>query len=287
MSEVKKHQGLSYSSFTEYQGCNRKWFLRKVLKLPIDSDASEDTLAFNIGKAFHKCLEDTKHNLKGFKFDDAMAACVTFGIEDEDTAAMVYAMLSKYKTLHEKSGLKVAACETTIESPVFFGVIDSVMYEEEAGWWICDLKTAGSWTASNVNTAASHTQLNIYAKYSDLIAKAVGMEHVPFLGCRLRTTVKSRLQRKGGEGLAEYIQRMAAGIKSIDIAIPVGVMPVDKINKIHEMTAKKILSAKPKDEDKFPPNFNNCMSYFKPCEHFSKCHGRNFTDIPAITVEEV
>lgn len=282
----KQHSGLSYSSFTEYQGCNRKWFLRRVLKLPIDTDASEDTEAFNVGKAFHKCLEDTKHNLTGFTLQACADVCVEFGLEDPDTAAMIYAMLSKYKKVHEKSGLKVVSCETTIESPVFYGVIDAVLYEEGVGFWICDIKTAGSWTKSNINAAASHTQLNIYAKYADLVAYAVGMKDAPFLGCRLRTTVKSRIGRKANEEISSYIKRMAEGIASYDISIPVGVMPVDKINKVHAAAAARVLSAKAEDEDNYPPNFNNCMSYFKPCEHYSKCHGRNFSEIPAITVSE-
>ena len=83
MSDEKKTiTGLSPSSFSEYSACNRKWFLRKVARVPIDPDASEDYSAFNIGKAFHKALEDTGHNLAGFTHVQCVAVCAEFGVAE-------------------------------------------------------------------------------------------------------------------------------------------------------------------------------------------------------------
>jgi hypothetical protein len=286
VTQIQKARGLSYSSFTEYSACPRKWFYRKVLKYPIDSDASEDTEAFSIGKAFHKALENTKHNLNGFTFSDCISVCAEFDVVEEDTVAMVFSMLTRYKRVHEKTNLKVAACEVTIDLPLFFGVVDAILYDDEAGWWICDLKSAGSLPESTIRSANSHAQLCIYSQYHKEIAAAVGISNIPFLGCRLRITTKSRITRKSGEEIGEYIKRMSAGTRSIDIVVPKEVMNIANISFIHEQTANKILTAKPEDIDSYPCNFGNCFSYFRPCTHYSRCHGKNYTEQPTLEVIE-
>jgi hypothetical protein len=251
---------------------------------PIDTDASEDTEAFTIGKAFHKCLEDFKHNLKGFTFQNCSDICATFDIEDVDTICLIFAMLGKYKQVHELTNLSVVACELEISTPLFFGVVDVVMYEPNVGFWIVDIKTAGSWTENTAITASSHTQLNIYSRYAEEIAHAVNLPNTPFAGCRLRVTTKSRLGRKTDESNAKYIERLIAGTKSLDIIVPKETMIIETVAKAHEETSKSIMSAKPEDIAKFPCNFGNCFSYFKPCNHYSRCHGKNYTDSPKLTV---
>jgi hypothetical protein len=287
MTEVKEARGLSYSSYSEYTACPRKYFYRKVAKFPIDSDASEDTEAFMIGKTFHKCLEDTKHDLTGYTFQQCVSVGAEFGVEDEDTLLMIFAMLSKYKLVHEKTKLKLVACEATVGTPTFYGVIDAVMYDEnKEGFWIVDLKTAGSWSENTLITASSHTQLNIYSRYADEVAAAVGLKDRVFLGCRLRVTTKSRLVKKKTESSSEYLARMSAGIRSLDIVIPRETMPVDRISKMHEEAADTILKATVADESKFSCNFGNCFMYYKPCNYYSRCHGVNYTESPTLEMIE-
>lgn len=286
MTEQKVMRGLSYSSFSEYSACPRKWFYRKVMGYPIDTDSSEDTEAFTIGKAFHKCLEDFKHNLKGFTLQNCTDVCASFGIEDTDTVCLIFAMLGKYKKVHELTNLSVVACELEVSTPLFFGVVDVVMYEPDVGFWIVDIKTAGSWMENTITTAAAHTQLSIYSKYSKEIAFAVGMPDVPFAGCRLRVTTKARLKRKADESDSSYIVRLTGSTRSGDIIIPASIIMTDVVSSAHEAAAKKIMGAKPEDIEKFPQNFSNCFSYFKPCSHHSKCFKCNYTEMPKVTVLE-
>jgi hypothetical protein len=208
----------------------------------------------------------------------------SFGVEDIEDVAMVYAMLSKYKKVHEKLNLTVAVCEVAISTPDFYGIVDAVMYDD-TGFWIVDMKTAGTLPNYIVNTAPSHPQLNLYAAHADLIRKAAMLpETKPFLGCRLRTTTKSKLGKKPDEAISAYIGRMASGIKSQDIAIP-------HDPKMSQMFLQQLVYARSKtskannyDIGSFSPNFGNCMAYFRPCEHYSKCHGRNYTEVPTMEV---
>ena len=282
-----KAKGLSPSSFQEFSSCQRKWFLRKVAKVPIDTDASEDYAAFNIGKAFHKCLEDTKHDLTGLTYSQVKLTSLDFGIECDDDVAMIYAMLSKYKQLHAKVPLEVVGCEVIIDVPEFYGITDVVMYEDGVGLWIVDIKTAATFQSSLLNTLTSHPQLALYARYFDVVAHAVGMKAIPFAGVRLRTTTKSKLTRKEGESTTDFIARMAKGIKSSDIAVPAELLNIAAISEQHQLVYSKISDAKVEDEKKFAPNYGNCMSYFRPCNYYSRCHGKNYTNAPKLEMVEV
>lgn len=287
MSDEIKPKRLSYSSFMDYSSCSRRWFLRKVKNAPIDSDADVSTEAFDIGKSFHRCLELTNHNLAGFTLQKCAEVCAEFEVTELDDVSMIFAMLIKYKELHEKGGLKVVACELDVSSGLFTGVVDVVMQDSEGKVWITDLKTSGAWYKSMLNTVTSHPQINIYARYIDEILYAVGLKTARFGGCRIRTVIKSRLKKNMKETQGEYIQRMASGIKAFDIAVPASSLNVDRINRAHLETAKKIMSATVEDEAYFSPNFGACMDYNKPCNFYSQCHGRNFTESPKIEVTEV
>lgn len=279
MTEEKRQiTGLSPSSFGEFTACNRKWFLRKVAKVAIDPDASEDYAAFNFGKAFHKALEDTKHNLSDYTHAQAIAVCAEFGVVEPEDVAMIFAMLGKYKQLHAIDNLKVVACETIIDTPEFYGIVDAVMEDKDGVLWIVDIKTAATWQVSNLSTASSHPQLNLYAKYYDVLAYGIGRKDAPFGGIRLRTTTKSKLVKKASEKMPDYILRMMLGIKSNDLAIRKGDLNVERISAMHLAAHAKTSTAKPCDADKFTPNYGNCMSYFRPCNYFSQCHGRTFSD---------
>ena len=272
--------GLSPSSFGEFTACNRKWFLRKVAKVAIDPDASEDYAAFNFGKAFHKALEDTKHNLESYTHAQTIAVCAEFGVVEPEEVAMIFAMLGKYKQLHAIDNLKVVACETIINTPEFYGIVDAVMEDKDGVLWIVDIKTAATWQTSNIATASSHPQLNLYAKYFDVLAYGIGRKDAPFGGIRLRTTTKSKLIKKASESMPEYILRMMNGIKSNDLAIRKEDLNVDRISSQHLAAFARTSQAQACDSDKFAPNYGNCMSYFRPCNYYSQCHGRTFSDTP-------
>lgn len=285
--EKKTITGLSPSSFSEFSACQRKWFLRKVARVPIDSDATEDYSAFNVGKAFHKALEDTNHNLQGFTHAQCIAVCAQFDVTDGDDVAMIYAMLGRYKELHALEDMKVIACEVVIDVPEFYGITDVVMQDIDGALWIVDIKTAATFQQSMLATVSSHPQLNLYAKYFDQIAYAVGLKDAPFGGIRLRTTTKSKLIRKATETVPEYIARMSKGIKSNEIVVPKGALNVEAISTQHLAAFSKTSTAKAEDIEKFPCNLGNCMSYFRPCNYYSRCNKHNFSEPPATLFLEV
>jgi len=288
MSEEKKViTGLSPSSFAEFTACNRKWFFRKVAKTPIDSDASEDYSAFNLGKAFHKALEDTKHNLEGYTHAQAVDVCAQFDVADEEDVLMIYAMLGRYKLLHAVENLEVIACEVVINTPEFYGITDAVMRDKEGLLWIVDIKTAATFQSSLLSTAPSHPQLNLYAKYFDQIAYSVGLKDAPFGGIRLRTTTKSRLTKKPTESATDFIARLSKSIKSSDIVVPRSELNVESISEQHMAVYERTSKAQAGDLEKFAPNYGNCMSYFRPCNYFSQCNKRVFTAPSAVMFVEV
>lgn len=283
----EKRRGLSYSSFAEFSACSRKWFIRKVLKSPIDPDAPESTEAFDIGKSFHKCLENTKHDLKGYTLGQCQEVCKEFNITDTDDVCLVYAMLGKYKELHARTNLKVLGCEVVVDTPTFYGVVDAVMYEDSVGVWIVDLKTSKSLQGFTLNTVSNHAQLNLYAKHYPEIAKAVGCEDLPFAGYRLRTTTKSTAKNTE-EHLLGYVKKLMRAIKSYDTIVPVELLKnTEEIYKHHQRVNELTVSASAEDIDKFPPNFGNCNAYFKVCEYYSKCHGHTYSDSPKVKTLEV
>jgi hypothetical protein len=285
--EVVKPRGLSPSSFSEYSACQRKWFLRKVLKAPIDSDATEDYSAFMVGKAFHKALEDTKHSLTGYTHAQCVAVCAEFDVTDDSDVLMIYAMLGKYKELHAQEDMRVIACEVVIDVPEFYGITDVVMQDTDGCLWIVDIKTAATFQQSMLATVSSHPQLNLYAKYFDQVAYAVGLKDAPFGGIRLRTTTKSKLIRKATESATEYIVRMSKGIKSNEIVVPKGSLNVAAISSQHLAAFAKTSTAKAEDIEKFPCNLGNCMAYFRPCNYYSRCNAHNYTAPPAVKFLEV
>ena len=277
--------GLSPSSFSLFQGCQRKYFYRKIAKLPVDSDAVEDYSAFQIGKAFHQCLEDVKHELKDYPLAEVAKVCESYGVTEADSILMIFAMLGEYRKTHEKSGLRAIACEQVIDTPAFYGIVDVVLEETDGSWWIGDMKTAATFYGLQEKTLQNHPQLNLYARHYADIASKLKIDPDGYRGCRYRVTTKSKLIQKKTEGAKEYIDRMAAGIKSLDFIIPKDFMRPEEFFKSHQAALRHIEENSIKlDPDKFPQNFGNCTAYFRPCEYSSRCYGCNFTEGPKLEV---
>jgi len=273
------HRGLSPSSLSLYQGCARKYFLKKIAKVDIDPDAEESTEPFDVGKAFHQCLEDTKHELAGFSYADCKKVVVDKYKLDESThLPMIFAMLGKYKSVHEKSGLKAIACEICIDTPEFYGFVDVVLQDQDGGWWLGDNKTASSYSPSIIPGLPRHQQLNLYAAHAPYIAAKLCLDLAAYKGCRYLITTKSKIARKKGEETKSYIARLSESVKSLDIVLPAAAMAPEVAYSVHAEVVAKIKKSKGKEAD-YAPNFGNCFSYFRNCEMFSRCHGRTATEI--------
>lgn len=280
----KDHGGLSPSSLTLFLTCQRKYFHRKIAKTPIDTDVEDDVEALQVGKAFHKCLEDTKHDLEGVTGKWVRDTVLGFGgLTEEFHYPLIFAMLSKYKEMHRKAGLKVIACETTVETAAFFGIVDVVLLDAGGSWWLGDMKTAGSYTPSLIPSLPRHPQLNLYAAHYHEIAKAMGLSPDNYRGCRYRMTTKSKLNRKDGETTEAFIARLAKAVKSIDFILPKEVMNPVEIVAVHKQAKEYIEATKGfLDPTYYSPNYGNCLQYYRSCEYWSRCHGARNTDMMSL-----
>lgn len=276
--EARPHRGLSPSSLSLFQGCPRRYFHKKVAVTKPDDDFDDDVESLNIGKAFHKCLEDTKHVLDGYTFAQVVEVAKAHGLTEFTHAPLLMAMLGKYKRMHERSGLRAVAFEVLIETEAFYGIVDVVLVDASGNWWIGDMKTSASYRPDLVPTLPMHPQLNLYAAHVKELAEKLELNPVRYVGCRYRLTTKSKLKRADEEGTNEYIKRLAKAVKSIDFILPKEVMRPKVIQAIHLAAGKTIEKAKT-DEKKFERNYANCFSYFRPCEFFSKCHGKQFSHL--------
>lgn len=278
MSDIER-TGLSPSSFADYQACGRKYYYRKVAKLPVDSDYDDDQTVFNVGKAFHKACEDVNHYIANLSDTHLIGIIELYELDVAEYFPMLRAMLNAYGVVHDKSQLTVVACEQEIETPYFYGIVDVVLQDEKGAWWIGDLKTAASFTPSQTATLLSHPQLNLYAAHSPILASKLGLDISNFKGCRYRVTTKSKLKRKTGEMDEKYIGRLSESIRSIDFELPIERMIHRNVYQAHKQAYLEISKGQ---QGSYPQNFGNCFAYYRPCQFYSQCHGKMYSEIAEV-----
>ena len=263
---------LSYSSATLLSNCQQRYTHYKVDKTPKDEDFKEDYEAFNIGKAFHRVLELTKHTATNLGVE-IVDACEIFNVVQHK--AMIHAMLLKYLWAHNNSQLKVRNVELQLSNKMFLGFVDLILEDDDGGWWISDLKTAGRDDPYLIPKLINDTQLNLYSHYAEKLG--LGLAPHKFMGCRYRVTTKSTLKRGKGETYSDYVTRMMERITSRDIAIPKTVLKpkdtADRHAKLHALSLKLR-----KGTLKPTRNYSYCFNYFRPCPYYSHCYGYTVTD---------
>lgn len=279
--------GLSPSSLMLYQSCQRRYY-HKISQTPADSDFSDEVESLNVGKAFHKILEDSRHELAGVSYHAVEETVKSFGLQ-ADVVPMVFAMAASYKTMHAKSELKAIACELVVDTPTFYGIIDAVMLDPRGGgFWISDNKTAASYSSMLVPTLPRHLQLNLYAAQVHEVAKTLDLDPKDYRGCRYRLTTKSKLIRKKGEGLPEFLGRLGKAIRSFDFILPKETMDPANATRIHRQT---FMAINRRIDDHAPieawhQNFANCCQYYRPCPNWSQCHQRLFSEMGSVETVE-
>lgn len=286
MTEEKpKHRGLSYSSLTTFLGCNRRYFHKKIAKAPIDSDVEEDLLSFEIGKWFHRVLEVTEHELDGVTQAGVRSIGEEFRLDVDEYLLMIVAMLKSYKSMHKKAGLKATHFETVIETEDFYGIVDVILQDGEGNWWIGDMKTAATHNKMMIPSLTRNAQLSLYALHHKELAKSLGLDPEKFKGCRYRVTTKSKSVKRSNETDAKFVERLLDTVKSYDYIIPKEMLDTDIIRGIHEsavahmeLNSEETFANLPTAvKDSYPQNFNNCLNFFRPCEFWSRCYGKNYT----------
>jgi len=248
--------------------CQQKYFYNKIAKVAKDSDYEEGD-AMNFGKAFHKVLELTLHTSYSDKL--ILEAMAEFEV-DRFSRPLLTAMLDNYVKLHKASGLKVVRCEFQILTPEYNGFIDFIA-QASNGWYIGDNKTAATYKEDIVKRLHLDEQVNLYSHFAPEIARALEMKG-PYLGFRYRQSIKSKAGTPAG---------LAKGTPTYDIEIPASMLKPEEAWSAHlerhGIAVELHNGVAPKR------NLNACMDYFRPCEHWSKCYGRLYSEsAPEITI---
>tara|TARA_R110000751_G_scaffold82106_2_gene165323 strand:+ start:181 stop:999 length:819 start_codon:yes stop_codon:yes gene_type:complete len=269
---------LSYSSSNLVLNCQQKYVHYKVDKVDKDSDFV-DSNALKIGSAFHKCLEDTKHVLKGFTPANLKLVVEDHELDFEEHGPLLFAMLAKYKDLHEASGLVCDRVETKLDDKNLLGYVDVHMIDEKSGeLWITDVKTAANISGSLKKRLSQDRQLNLYVSRS--------LDCGPIAGSKMRVVSKPKLKRKADEKFGAYFKRLYKSCKAHEYTVRREDMEPEKAYEDHVDLAK---IARSLHKGKKPTrNYSFCESFFRPCEYWSKCHGgREFSDETKIELLEV
>jgi hypothetical protein len=262
---------LSYSSGKTVMSCQQKYFYNKVAKLEKDSDYDEGD-NMNLGKAFHKVLENTLHTSWSDKL--LIAAMEEFGV-DRFSRPLISAMLENYVKLHKASGLKIVRCEYQIVTPEYNGFIDFIA-QASNGWYLGDNKTAAAYKEDIVKRLHLDEQVNLYSYFAPHLQEALQLKG-PFLGFRYRQTIKSKAGTPTG---------LAKGTPTYDIEIPAHVLNPQAAWSAHLERHQIALALHNGEAPK--RNLNACMDYFRPCEHWSKCYGKNYSETnPEITIHTI
>lgn len=268
---------LSHSSANTLRGCSRKYFHYKVAKTDVDPDYNPNLQSFAVGKAFHQVLEDNMHKKPEKIVNVIEAACEVNGC-DEENIPMLHAMLLRYYEDHKTSGLEVVKCEYKIDDETVIGYVDVVMKGREGSWRIVDLKTYKSLYYVKPANLTRDYQLNLYASFKDTIAKDLGLDPLKFQGCTLRVVTKPSLKQRKDESYVEYVTRMKASAKFLDIHIPSNLMSPLEVREAHEELYRETIEMR-KWGKKGVCNFNNCFAYNTPCQFYSQCHDGTFSEL--------
>lgn len=274
---------MSYSSACTLRKCERKYWLAKVAKVPIDSDASVDTEAFAYGKAYHEILELTKHrrpkDLKPFAVD----AGKKHGL-DREGIFKIYAMSEKYYSCREQTELKEHSSEVSVQTDEFIMFIDSILVDESNGeWWILDNKTSTRIGVLLKARVHRDYQLNFYASFADDLAIALKLDRSRFAGVRYGICARPNSKPKKTETLKEYSSRVK--VQYEEFVVPARDLVPDVAREfVKDARSKQLALFEVTRIEDTRPNFLACEDYFKPCEFWSRCYGHTVTSPAKIPV---
>lgn len=254
---------LSYSSMSTLLSCEKKYHAYKVAEVPKDPDYVESD-ALGLGKSFHQVLEKTLHQ----DYNDSLIleAMAEHGVDGSDKELLTM-MLKKYVEFRKASGIKVVKCELALGTSNFNGYIDAIAIQGNR-WFILDLKTAARHDESILSRLALDPQLNLYAYFASEIDIAVPqVKDLEFAGCLYTQVIKSKATTPSG---------LEKGVKVYETFVPIEAMDPQEMwsifSDVHDRAVELHQGAVPKK------NFASCFNYFSPCQYWSQCYGKTFTD---------
>jgi hypothetical protein len=273
---AKPQYQLSYSSASLLMSCEQQYWHKKVAKTPIDADADESTENFDIGKAFHQYLENTKHTKS--KSHTAMVATVCKQYNVFKHRCMIQAMIEAYLDLHIESKLRVIFCELQLSDENTLGFIDVGLVDDRIKeFWVGDMKTAGKIDWSLNAKLPFDYQLNLYSHYAEAILGFFPeLKGYKFAGCRYRVTTKPDIMRKDNETDESFIRRTKSFCKSVDYVVPVQVLNPDEIYRIHKENRDRMVQLHNGEVPR--KNLGACFNWYRACQWWSQCRGRTYTE---------
>lgn len=270
LQEIDKK--ISYSAMSMLRKCRRKAYLKYKLHVPKDPDYTDDAVALRFGSAFHKVCELTKHEKSLFTMDIFNTACKEQNLELEDVFK-VYACLMSYYKLHTVSRLRCIGLEMEVSNDDIVGYIDAILLDSNGFWWICDLKTSGMLVQSLFARLHRDPQLNLYANFAGQVALKYGLATEKFAGVRYRVVTKPKHVPKTGESFDAYSLRAAP--EMYDVEVNAG--ELDYTEAFEDLMQAKVEMDSLSSETAIC-NRQSCIDYNRPCEYWSRCHGKTFTE---------
>ena len=284
-TEMFEDTRLSYSSANLLRNCEQKYHNYKVAKIEKDSDTDRDDSHFHIGTAFHYVLEMSMHKKPENIVQDLEKCVQDIGLK-EDHIGLVHALVLQYLRLRKEDDFEAVVCEHKINDENVIGYIDLVEARPNGDWCISDLKTAASFYDSKIAELARDRQLNLYGSYYKEIAKEYNLDPEKFLGCRYLVSTKSKAVQQKRETYEQYVMRLVEKklVRSYAVFIPKELMTLDVVKSEHLNLHKRSMELRQGEAPK--KNFTYCMTYFRACDYWSKCHGSEFIAIdPKIIVQ--
>lgn len=259
---------LSYSSLSQLQGCQRKYYYRKVKKYQPDFEPETDALT--IGKIYHSLLETSGHTKPTREHAETVLNMPEYGeaiAKNHELFAQALACAYGYAPLREKYPVRLIAVEKEIQTDNFLGYIDAIV-EDDNGWYILDLKTAATINERKAAQLHRDLQLNLYVAQMHQIE----LDPEKFRGCLYNVVQKTKQKRYSNEKFTEYAERVK--VPCVEFFIPREKLVPQAAVEMHErfhMLAEQLHGNI--DDHEVPQNFGYCESFFKPCEFWSKCYG--------------
>lgn len=268
----------SYSASNVLKSCEKQYCFKYILGVEKDADIEDDAAALRLGKTFHTVCELTNHDARKFNTNMLTKAAFDNCLNTEDTIK-VYSCLKSYFNLHSKSKLECVGIELEIGDENLVGYIDAVMSDCNGNWWIADLKTSGLVLDTLFARLHKDVQLNLYAAHAEQVVAKINatadrkLDLAKFQGCRYRVVAKPKTTPKMGESFEAYATRAAP--EAYDVVVPIELMnPKEALEEIRELHKK----AKEVTLDNSRCNRQNCIQWNRPCDFFSQCHGKTFTE---------
>jgi hypothetical protein len=274
---------LSHSTGQVVLACEFKFHRLKVLRRPPDADIGEDTYALRFGSAVHHVMEHSLHSHVNYRKELIIEAMEEYELEADDFYKIYACCQSLYKE-SLASGLTIVGCEHSVSSATAFGFVDAVGVDSKGRWWIMDLKTTGQWKPLLPLRLRRDPQLSVYSAHAQSLAIKLGLSMEMFAGVVYRAVTKSRIQPQRGEKLSAYAARAKCQVHSV--IIPLQQLQAAAVfaehNKVRSR-AEKIISGEIPESDLIR-NYSQCIEWNRPCECWSECYGKSYTECVAETM---